>query len=188
LKLAAVLKSVIPIPGTSMSVSNCDHLNYRRQVPINDSEWGMLEHEPAGALRADRPTVRRFDNRADGPRPDQVRRQISLLRTSCVQSTTQMRPHIRIPLLRETQLSCRPCESLEEIRARISSQGTVFGLPESRSAMRRAISWFQASSAPASTAVSKLYRRDPAKAARSSSERSSAFCNSSRACRVMSQL
>ncbi len=50
-----------------MSVSNCDHLNYRRQVPINDSEWEMLEHEPAGALRADRPTVRRFDNRADGP-------------------------------------------------------------------------------------------------------------------------
>jgi hypothetical protein len=77
---------------------------------------------------------------------------------------------------------------IEEIRARISSHGTVLALPASRSAMRRSISWFQASSAPSSTAASRLSRREPAKAARSSSDRESAFWSSSRAWRFMMSL
>ena len=99
------------------------------------------------------------------------------------------RRHLRIPRrrLREIEPAERPFVSLAEMRWRTSSQGIVLALPDSSSAMRRAISSFQAASTAAGSSClsSRLSSSESASSARSSVLSARAFFSSSLASCVM---
>src|SRR5262249_1811674 len=109
-------------------------------------------------------------------------------RVHCVRNTNRKQLQSREQRRRGIRRAYLPCGSLEEMRVRSCSQGMVLACPESSCWIRRAISSFQAASAPSSVAVSRLSIKEAASSARSSSERERAFCRRSCACRVMREL
>jgi hypothetical protein len=50
-----------------MPVGNSQHLDDRREFPVNHSEGETLEQELAGAVRAGRPALWGLGNHANGP-------------------------------------------------------------------------------------------------------------------------
>src|ERR1017187_1584601 len=116
--------------------------------------------------------------RSRGLPHDLLRQQIQRPRFHFFSNTTQQQTPIRQAPQDRFRAAYRPFR-MAEIFCRASAQGTGFTLPESKSWMRRAISFCHSSSAPSSTVSSRLSRREPASAARAPAGSASAFFNSS---------
>jgi hypothetical protein len=136
-------------------MGDSQNLDHRRKFPVDHSEGESLKQELAGVVSARRSSLRGLGNHADGPVEFGGKSRSYCMLRSKYHSKAASYSRLASSW---TQLSCWACVSLEEIRARISSHGTVFALPESKSAMRRAISWFQAFSVASSQRDHDLFQ------------------------------
>ena len=170
------LEPVFPIAGAPTAMGNGQDLNHVCFFTIDHNEWEARQLDPSRAARSQRPALRSFHNL--------VNHLIEFFDKSCCGQGAAL----AIPSSRRLcfldgggvkKELCSGHSIVEENRRRASSRETSLTLPESTSAMRRAISWSQASATESSSELSRLSIREPARSARSATERESAFFSSS---------
>jgi hypothetical protein len=169
-------------------VRDGDDLNGGGEVAVDQGERETAKKKSARAVGTSGPTMRRFEDLLDGA----VDFFPELLGSAS--ASLAIPAHSLFRFLNGCGMDgeSRPWgHSLADFSLRRnSSSETVFALPESRSAMRRAISSFQAASTTAgsSRGSSRLSSRESTSWARSSGESVSAFLRSSVASCVMTSV
>ena len=145
------------------------------RLPVNDDEWKARQFDLPRAARSKRPALRRGENPFDH------------LVDFFDEPGRSPRTAIAVPMRGALcLLNCfwvkddLPCghSIAEESLRRACSRVTGLTLPESSSAMRRAISWSHAAATDSSSAPSRLSINEPANSARSGTDRASALFRS----------